>query len=132
MREWIDDLEERTKAFAIRIIKLAERLESTRLPRTVIWQLVDAGTSVAANHRACRRARSTKELVSKLAVVEEESDESALWLELIHAVRSEPDIRAEVETLRPEAVAFRSIFSTGRATAKKRLKGNGPTESMGQ
>jgi len=62
MRNWIDELEDRTKAFAVQIIKLAERLESTRLPRTVIWQLVDAGTSVAANHRACRRARSTKRL----------------------------------------------------------------------
>jgi len=121
MRDWIDKLEDRTRAFAVRIIKLAERLESTRLPRTVVWQLVDAGTSVAANHRACRRARSTKELVSKLAVVEEEADEAALWLELVQAVRSESDLREEVETLRNEAIAFRSMFSKARATAKQRL-----------
>ena len=128
VRDWIDALEDRTKAFAVRVIKLAERLESTRLPRTVIWQLVASGTSVAANHRACRRARSTKELVSKLAVVEEESDESVLWLELIQAVRPEPHLRQEVEALRLEALAFRGLFSKARATAKKRLNDG----SMGQ
>ncbi len=111
--------------FAVRVVKLAELLERTRIPRTIIWQLVDAATSVAANHRACRRSRSTRELVSKLAVVDEESDESAFWLELIEAVRSEPDILAEARSIHVEAVALRSIFSSGRATAKRRLDDHG-------
>jgi four helix bundle protein len=132
LREWIDDLEQRTTAFAVRVIKLAERLESTRIPRSVIWQLVDASTSVAANHRACRRARSTRELVSKLAVVEEESDESALWLELIGAVGSDAEIQAEVRALRIEAIAFRAIFSKARATAKQRLRSELPAASDGR
>jgi four helix bundle protein len=121
MRDWIDSLEDRTKAFAVGILRFAERLELTRTPRNVVWQLVDAGTSVAANHRACRRARSDRELVSKLAIVEEESDESALWLELIEIVREEPDLRKEARRLAAEAAEFRSIFSAGRATVKERL-----------
>jgi four helix bundle protein len=125
MRDWIDQLQDRTKAFAIRIVKFAGQLETTSLPRTLVWQLVDAGTSVAANHRACRRARTTRELASKLAVVEEEADESALWLEVIDAVRSEPKLRAEAALLRAEAVEFRSIFSKARATTRRRLKTHG-------
>jgi hypothetical protein len=56
---------------------------------------------------------------------EEEADESALWLEVIDAVRSEPKIRAEARLLRAEAVEFRSIFSKARATTRRRLKTHG-------
>jgi four helix bundle protein len=120
MREWIDELEDRTKAFGVRTIKLAERLLATCVPRSVVWQLIDSATSVAANHRACRRARSTSELVSKLSVVQEEADESVLWLETIQSVALEPATREEVAGLKREAMELRAIFATARATAKRR------------
>ena len=78
-----DDLKTRTKLFALRILKLVAALPKTLAGRTIGGQLVRSGTSVAANYRAACRARSKAEFISRLGVVEEEADESALWLELI-------------------------------------------------
>lgn len=77
------DLKKRTKQFALRILKLAAALPNTVEGKTIRGQLVRAGTSVGANYRAACRGRSRAEFVAKLGVVEEESDESAFWLELI-------------------------------------------------
>jgi len=78
-----DDLKKLTKQFALRILKLVAALPRTLAGRTIGGQLVRSGTSVAANYRAACRARSKAEFISRLGVVEEEADESALWLELI-------------------------------------------------
>ena len=78
-----DDLKKRTKQFALRILKLVAALPRTIAGRTIGGQLARSGTSVAANYRAACRARSKAEFISRLGVVEEEADESALWLELI-------------------------------------------------
>lgn len=45
--------------------------------------MLRSGTSVAANYRAARRARSRREFIAKMGIVEEEADEAQLWLELI-------------------------------------------------
>ena len=73
-----DDLKKRTKLFALRILKLVAALPKTLAGRTIGGQLVRSGTSVAANYRAACRARSKAEFISRLGVVEEEADESAL------------------------------------------------------
>jgi four helix bundle protein len=78
-----EDLKKRTKAFALRILRLASALPDTIEGRVIKGQLVRAGTSVGANYRAACRGRSGAEFVAKLGVVEEESDEGAFWLELI-------------------------------------------------
>ena len=83
MREWIDALEDRTRAFAVSVTKSASHVESSFTLREHARQLVRAAGSVAANHRAMRRARSTKEFASKLQIVAEETDECVLWLELL-------------------------------------------------
>jgi len=77
------DLIERTKKFVLRIIKLVDALSNTTVGRVIGGQLVRSGTSVPANYRAACRGRSKAEFIAKLGIVEEESDESALWLELI-------------------------------------------------
>jgi len=77
------ELIERTKQFALRIIKLVGALPRTIEGRSIAGQLMRSGTSVAANYRAACRARSKVEFVAKLGMVEEEADESAFWLELI-------------------------------------------------
>ncbi len=76
-------LKNRTKEFAKNIIKLCRKLPNNREGRLIGNQLFRAGTSVAANYRAACRGRSKAEFVSKLAIVEEEADESMFWLELI-------------------------------------------------
>lgn len=73
----------RTKAFGLRVLKLIDSLPETRSGRILANQLGRAGTSVGANYRAACRSRSVAEMVSKFAVVEEEADESAFWLEMV-------------------------------------------------
>jgi four helix bundle protein len=81
------ELKERTKEFALRIMRLVDALPRTPKGQALASQLVRSGTSVAANYRSAWRGRSRAEFVSKIGVVEEEADETALWLELIIADR---------------------------------------------
>jgi four helix bundle protein len=79
------DLKERTKKFALRIMRLVDVLPKTPKGNALAGQLVRSGMSVAANYRSACRGRSRAEFVSRIGVVEEEADETALWLELIIA-----------------------------------------------
>ena len=78
-----EELKNRTKAFALRVMNLMEALPNSIKGRAIANQIVRSGMSVAANYRAGCRARSRAEFVSRIGVVEEEADETALWLELI-------------------------------------------------
>ena len=77
------DLLPRTKAFAVRVIKLVDSLPKTRSASVIGNQLLRSATSVGANYRSAKRARSSAEFCSKLGIVEEEADESVYWLELL-------------------------------------------------
>ncbi|MEJ2099352.1 MAG: four helix bundle protein [Desulfobacterales bacterium] len=77
------DLKERTKKFALKIIKLAASPPRTREADIIGRQLLKAGTSVGANYREANRARSKAEFRAKIGIVEQESDESLYWLELL-------------------------------------------------
>ena len=76
-------LKKRTKEFAKNIIRLCRNLPANREGRLIGNQIFRSGTSVAANYRAACRGRSKAEFVSKLAILEEEADETMLWIELI-------------------------------------------------
>ncbi len=73
----------RTKAFALRGIKLTDALPRSRAGDAIGRQLIRSATSVGANYRASRRAKSNADFISKLGTVEEEIDECGYWLELI-------------------------------------------------
>lgn len=75
----------RTKIFALRVLKLIDSLPNTRSAKVVGSQLGRSGTSVGANYRSACRSRSAAEMISKFAVVEEEADESAFWIEVVGA-----------------------------------------------
>jgi len=77
------DLKKRTKAFALRILKLVDALPKTTADRALASQIVRSGTSVAENYRAACRAKSTADFVAKMGIVEEEADETLFWLELL-------------------------------------------------
>ena len=77
------ELRDRTKNFALRIIRLYSALPKSTESQVIGKQLLRSGTSVAANYREASRARSDAELISKLSIVEQELDESLLWMELI-------------------------------------------------
>jgi len=74
---------ERTKRFALAVVKLVEALPRMRTAGVLGRQLLRAGTSVGANYRAACRGRSAPDVVAKLAIVEEEADEAIHWMELL-------------------------------------------------
>jgi four helix bundle protein len=74
---------ERTKKLAIAILRLIEELPRSIATDVLARQIVRSGTSIGANYRAACRAKSTADMINKLKIVEEESDETAYWLELI-------------------------------------------------
>lgn len=78
-----EQFKQRTKQFGLRIIRLVDTLPSGRTASTIGRQLLRSGTSVGANYRAACRGRSVPDTLSKLAIVEEEADESLYWMELL-------------------------------------------------
>ena len=78
-----EEFKKRTKAFAVRIINLVDRLPNSRATNAIANQLVRSGMSVGANYRAAGRAKSRADFISKLGTVEEESDETLYWMELL-------------------------------------------------
>ena len=114
----LDALENRTKLFAISVIRFCLSLDRRTVIRFVGDQLARAAGSVAANHRAMRRSRSTREFSAKLQIVNEEVDESVLWLEIIRAVV--PELRVQSNPVLVEATELRSIFARARATTRER------------
>ena len=78
-----DDLKQRSTQFALRIVKLVESLPKTQTARVIGDQLLRSGTSVAANYRAACRARSNADFIAEMGIVEEETDESMLWIEML-------------------------------------------------
>ena len=77
------DLKQRTKKFALRIIRLVESLPRGKITDVIGKQLLRSGTSVGANYRSACRAKSTADFISKMGTVEEEADESIYWMELL-------------------------------------------------
>jgi four helix bundle protein len=111
-----DDLKERTKLFALRIVKLYQSLPKSQEALILGKQLLRSGTSIGANYRAASRARSRAEFVAKLGIVLEEADETEFWLELI----TEAGIFSEskMRELRKEATELVSIFVASVRSAK--------------
>ena len=114
------ELKNRTKQFALRILKLVRVLPNTIEGRAIANQLVRCGTSVAANYRATCRARSRAEFIAKIGVVLEEADETLLWLELIHEANVLPAKR--VEPLLVEANELVAVMVTSRKSAASNLQ----------
>ena len=109
------DLKERTMQFSLRIGKLIDALPRRKVGRSVEDQLGRAGTSVGANYRAACKARSRKEFIAKIGIVEEEADESAFWLEFV--IRSGLLKPPLVEPLLNESIELGRIFAKSRMTA---------------
>jgi four helix bundle protein len=117
MEHQAEALKNRTKQFALRIIKVIRSLPANSEGRIIGNQLLRSGMSVAANYRAVCRARSRPEFLAKLAIVIEEADESAFWLELL--VDAGLVRQRKLTDLLSEANQLVAIFNASRATAKK-------------
>lgn len=111
------ELQDRTKAFAVRIIKLAQYLEKHfgNTGRKIGDQILRSGTGMYSNYRAACRCKSAKDFIHKMGTVVEESDETVGWLELLIAAEI---IKLEVvEALLKEANELLAIFASSRGTA---------------
>jgi len=112
-----EELRNRTKRFALRIIRLFQHLPRTTEAQVLGKQLLRSGTSVGANYRAAGRARSKAEFVSKIGLVLEEVDETVFWIEcLIESGIIKPDLLAELIAEANELVA---IFAASQRTARR-------------
>jgi four helix bundle protein len=109
--------QERTKRFALQIIEFWESLPRDETCKTLGRQLLRAGTSVGANYRAVRRAKSKAGFISKLGTVLEEVDESAFWIELL--VDANKTTRQAAQPLLQEATELTAIAISSINTARK-------------
>ena len=112
----IEQLKQRTKKFAVRIVRLFRALPKSDEARIIGRQLLRSGTSVGANYRAVCRARSKREFIAKVGCVVEESDESVFWLELLVECAIMPE--RKLAALTQEAEELLAIFAASQRTAK--------------
>jgi four helix bundle protein len=77
-----NELESRTKGFALNIIKFVSNLPKNKITDVLGYQLLKSGTSIGANYREARRAESPDDFIHKIAIVEKEASETKYWLEL--------------------------------------------------
>ena len=117
-----EEFKGRTKTFALRIIRLVEALPKTRTSDVITKQLLRSATAVGANYRAACRARSHPDFISKMGIVEEETDESVYWLELL--VESGQVKKPLVENLLQEANEILSMVIASLKTARARKQAN--------
>lgn len=111
-----EQLRNRTKRFALRIIGLFRRLPRTVEAQVLGKQLLRSGTSAGANYRAAGRARSKAEFISKMGIVVEEADETVFWIEcLIESGIVKPELLADLLTEANELIA---IFAASQRTAR--------------
>lgn len=118
-----DELKKRTKAFAVRIVKMTEALPHKRAADIVARQLLRSATSVGANYRAACRARSHREFTARMGVVEEEADESLYWLELLVDADLMPE--SQLGALLQEAHELTAIFTSSSQTARENQEKRG-------
>jgi len=110
-------LQDRTKKFAVRIVKAFARLPKDEPTRIIGRQFLRSGTSLAANYRASCRARSGADFISKISVVAEETDETLFWFELL--IESELISSAALQPTMLECEELLKVFSASLATAKR-------------
>ena len=82
--------QKRTKDIGIQTIQLIDSLPKTRVADAIVRQIVRSATSVGTNYRAACRAKSTKDMIYKLKIVEEEADETLFWYEIIEETQMLP------------------------------------------
>lgn len=115
-----NDLQERMINFAVRIIKMVDSMPNSISGTAIARQIVRSGTSPSANYRAACIAKSDKDFVNKLKMVEEELDETSHWLTLI--MRSEMMKPSRIQPLYQECCELLSIIVKSIVTTKNRIK----------
>ena len=121
-----EQLRNRTKQFALRVVRLFQALPKSDEARVIGRQLLRSGTSLGANYRAVCRTRSKKEFISKVSIVVEEADETVFWFELLIEAGIVSD--GKLASLLAEGNELLAIFGASLRTARsgRGPRGNGP------
>jgi four helix bundle protein len=116
----MQDLKERTKRFARACFRLSRSLPKSEEFLVMRRQLLRSASSVAANYRSACRAKSKADFIAKLSTVEEEADESALWLEMIadELADLKMPLPPELKLLTAEAGELVAIMVASKKTAR--------------
>ena len=112
-------MKNRLKVFAVRVIKLVDKLPNTPAGRAIGNLVVRSGTSPGANYRAACIGKSDKDFLNKLKMVEEELDETIHWLEII--AESEMIPANKLLGLQQEAHELYKIIVSSIVTIRNRL-----------
>ena len=115
------DIRERAFSFAVRIVKLCQYLEKHQLvSKTLIIQLLKAGTSVGANLEEGQAGQSKPDFISKHAIALKEAREAYYWLRLFLASKEfEEPVRTGIEELRDESKEISLIVGAIIVSAKR-------------
>ena len=114
-----EELRERMTDFAVRIVKMVDAMPSTISGLAIARQIIRSGTSPSANYRAACLAKSDKDFVNKLKMVEEELDETCHWLDII--MRSQMMKESRLKPLHQECSELLNIIAKSIVTTKTRL-----------
>jgi len=114
-----DQLKDRTKSFAADVARFCQIIHPNPLLKPYANQLIRASSSVGANYRAACRAKSGRDFLNKLKIVEEECDECMFFLELISMLN--PDQRESITPIWREANEILSIIVSSIGTTRKSL-----------
>ena len=115
-----EELKERFRQFSLRIIRMVDAMPNTISGNAIAKQIVRSGTSPAANYRAACLAKSDKDFINKLKMVEEEIDETNHWLSIIIDSCMLPKVR--VQDLYDESLELRKIIAKSIVTAKAKTE----------
>ena len=108
-KEFAKKLEERTRAFAISIIKLSLKLGTQAEQKVLKTQITKSGTAIGANYREANRARSRADFRNKIKICESETSETQYWLDLISDMNWIP--RDELFQIQNECKELLALFT---------------------
>lgn len=113
-----EDLNRRTRQFALAVIRLCISLPKSTVSNVLGRQLLRSGTSVGAHYRECQRAKSNPDFISKIEGALQELEETAYWLELLRD--SGFSNREQIAPLHAETNELTAIFVSVARTVKSR------------
>ena len=112
----MQDLKLRTKKFALDVIRYSRTLPRDDEFIIIKRQLIRSATSAAANYRACQRAKSRPDFISKLGTSEEETDESLFRLECLQELETRKSLA--LDHLMQESNELVAILTASRRSAR--------------
>ena len=121
------ELLERMTAFAVRIVKMVDSMPATVSGLAIARQIIRSGTSPSANYRAACLAKSDKDFVNKMKMVEEELDETCHWFEII--MRSEMMPESRLKSLHQESSELLNIIAKSIITTRTRMNADETAKS---